>query len=79
MSKGTKNHVSSLSLNYIDQDGILKKSVYKSFSTRLNNEYRFFDNKLKFGESVNIIYWIQHNKPDACESPEKQLLAQHSA
>lgn len=79
MSKGTKDHVSSMSLNYIDQDGILKKSNYKSLSTRINNEYRFLNNKLKVGESVNITYWVQHKKPNAYESIEKQLLAQHPA
>ena len=79
MSKGTKDHVSSMSLNYIDQDGVLKKSDYKSFSTRINNEYRFLDNKLRVGESVNITYWSQHKKPNAYESIEKQLLAQHPA
>jgi TonB-linked SusC/RagA family outer membrane protein len=79
MSKGSKDHVSSMSLNYIDQDGVLKKTDYKSFSTRINNEYRFLDNKLKVGESVNITYWTQHKKPNAYESIEKQLLAQHPA
>ena len=79
MSTGTKNHVSSLSINYIDQNGILKGSDYKSISTRLNNEFRFLDNKLKVGESANITYWTQHKKPNAYEPIEKQLLAQHPA
>ncbi|NLB18204.1 MAG: TonB-dependent receptor [Syntrophomonadaceae bacterium] len=79
MSKGTKDHVSSMSLNYIDQDGVLKKTDYKSFTTRINNEYRFLNNKLRVGESVNISYWTQHRKPNAYESIEKQLLAQHPA
>lgn len=79
MSKGTKDHISSMSLNYIDQDGVLKKTDYKSFTTRINNEYRFLDNKLRVGESVNISYWTQHKKPNAYESIEKQLLAQHPA
>jgi TonB-linked SusC/RagA family outer membrane protein len=79
MSTGTRNHVSSLSINYIDQAGILKGSNYNSLSTRLNNEFRFLDNKLKVGESVNITYWTQHKKPNAYEPIEKQLLAQHPA
>ena len=79
MSKGSKDHISSMSLNYIDQDGVLKKSDYKSISTRLNNEFRFIDNKLRVGESVNISYWTQHKKPNIYESIEKQLLAQHPA
>ena len=79
VSTGTKAHVSSLGINYIDQNGILKGSDYKSLSARLNNEYRFLDNKLKVGESVNITYWTQHKKPNAYEPIEKQLLAQHPA
>ncbi len=79
LSKGSKDHVSSMSLNYIDQDGILKKSDYKSLSTRVNNEFRFLNNKLRVGESINITYWTQHKKPNAYESIEKQLLAQHPA
>ena len=42
LSKGSKDHVSSLSLNYMDQDGTLKNTDYKSFGTRYNSEYRFF-------------------------------------
>ena len=79
MSKGAKDHVTSLSFNFLDQDGILKKTDYRSIGTRLNNEYRFLDNRLKIGESVNITYWTQHRKPNDYESIEKQLLAQHPA
>lgn len=79
LSKGSKDHVSSLSLNYMDQDGTLKNTDYKSFGTRYNSEYRFFNNKLKIGESLNVTYWTQHKKPRGYEAIERQIIAQHPA
>lgn len=79
LSKGSKDHVSSLSFNYLDQDGTLKNTDYKSFGTRYNSEYRFFNNKLKVGESMNITYWTQHKKPRGYEAIERQIIAQHPA
>lgn len=79
LSKGSKDHVSSLSLNYIDQDGTLKNTDYKSFGTRYNSEYRFFNNRLKIGESLNVTYWTQHKKPRGYEAIERQIIAQHPA
>ena len=79
ISKGTKDHVSSLSFNVLDQDGTLRNSDYLSLGTRYNTEYRFFDNRLKIGESLNLTYWTQHKKPDGYESIERQILAQHPA
>ena len=79
ISKGTKDHVSSLSFNVLDQDGTLRNSDYLSLGTRYNTEYRFFDNRLKIGESLNLTYWTQHEKPNGYESIERQILAQHPA
>ena len=79
ISKGSKDHVSSLSFNVLDQDGTLRNSDYLSFGTRYNTEYRFFDNRLKIGESLNLTYWTQHRKPDGYESIERQIIAQHPA
>ena len=79
ISKGTKDHVSSLSFNVLDQDGTLRNSDYLSLGTRYNTEYRFFDNRLKIGESLNLTYWTQHKKPDGYESIERQIIAQHPA
>ena len=79
ISKGTKDHVSSLSFNVLDQDGTLRNSDYLSFGTRYNTEYRFFDNRLRIGESLNLTYWTQHKKPDGYESIERQIIAQHPA
>lgn len=79
LSRGGKNHVSALSFNYVDQDGTMKNTDYKSIGTRYNSEYRFFDNKLKIGESLNIAYWTQHKQPRGYEAIERQVLAQHPA
>ena len=79
ISKGTKDHVSALSFNVLDQDGTLRNSDYLSFGTRYNTEYRFFDNRLRIGESLNLTYWTQHKKPDGYESIERQIIAQHPA
>ena len=79
ISKGSKDHVSALSFNVLDQDGTLRNSDYLSFGTRYNTEYRFFDNRLRIGESLNLTYWTQHKKPDGYESIERQIIAQHPA
>ena len=79
MSKGSKDHVSSLSLNYLDQDGTLKNTDYKSLGARYNTEYRFFQNRFKVGSQVAITYWTQHKKPRGYEAIERQILAQHPA
>ncbi|MCQ2146761.1 MAG: TonB-dependent receptor [Bacteroidales bacterium] len=79
LSKGSKDHVSSLSVNYMDQNGTMKNTDYKSIGTRYNSEYRFFNNKLKIGESLNVTYWTQHKQPRGYEAVERQLLAQHPA
>lgn len=76
MSKGEKNHVSSLSITYMDQNGLIRNTDYSSFSTRMMNEFRFLNNRLKIGESFNLSRVIQHTKPSGIE---EQILAQHPA
>jgi len=60
-SKGTENHTSSMSLNYVDQKGMLKNTDYVGFNSRMMNEYRFFNNKLVFGQSLTIHRDVSHN------------------
>lgn len=79
MSKGSKDHVSSLSFNYLDQDGTLKNTDYKSLGARYNTEYRFFQNRFKVGTQMSVTYWTQHKKPRGYEAIERQILAQHPA
>lgn len=76
LSKGSENGSSSLSVNWIDQDGMLKNTDYQRFNTRLTSDYGFFNNHLRIGESVSINRWTQHI---AQSGIEEQLVAQHPA
>lgn len=76
LSRGTDKGATSLSLNWIDQDGMLRNTDYQRFNTRLTSDFQFFDNKLRIGESVAINYWSQHQ---ASGGIEEQLVAMHPA
>lgn len=76
MSKGSKNHISSLSITYMDQNGLIRNTDYSSFNTRMMNEFRFLNNRLKIGENFSLTRIIQHTKPSGIE---EQILAQHPA
>lgn len=76
LSKGSDNGSSSLSVNWIDQDGMLKNTDYQRFNTRLTSDYNFFDNRLRIGESVSLNRWTQHLTQGGIE---EQLVAQHPA
>lgn len=76
MSKGEKNHVGSLSITYMDQNGLIRNTDYNSFGTRMMNEFRFLDNRLKIGENFSITRVLQHTKPGGIE---EEVLAQHPA
>ena len=60
LSRGTEKGASSLSVNWIDQDGMLRNTDYQRFNTRLTSDYKFFNDKVRVGESVSINYWKQH-------------------
>ena len=76
LSRGGDNGSSSLSVNWIDQDGTLKNTDYKRFNTRLTSDYHFLNNRVRVGESASINYWKQHNAADGIA---EQLVAQHPA
>ena len=76
MSKGDKYGNTSLSVNWIDQDGMLRNTDYKRFNTRLTSDYKFFDGKLQIGESVAINRWTQHFNQGGIE---EQLVKLHPA
>ncbi len=76
MSKGSENGSSSLSVNWIDQDGMLKNTDYQRFNTRLTSDYGFLNNRLRVGESIAVNYWTQHFAQGGIE---EQLVAQHPA
>lgn len=76
LSRGGENGSSSLSVNWIDQDGTLKNTDYKRFNTRLTSDYHFLNNHVRVGESVSVNYWKEHL---ATGGIAEQLVAQHPA
>lgn len=76
LSRATDKGATSLSVNWINQDGMLKNTDYQRLNTRLTTDYKFLNNKLRIGESVAINYWTQHQAQGGIE---EQLIAQHPA
>ena len=76
LSRASDKGATSLSVNWIDQDGMLKNTDYQRINTRLTTDYKFLNNKLRIGESVAINYWTQHQAQGGIE---EQLIAQHPA
>lgn len=76
VSKGTKNGSTSLTLNYIDQNGLCRNTDFKRFNTRLTSDYRFLNDALHIGESVAVNHWTRHLNPSGIE---EEVLAQHPA
>lgn len=76
LSRGTKTGSSSLSINWIDQDGTMKNTDYQRFNTRLTSDYKFFNDRLRVGESIAINRWTQHFNQGGIE---EQLVKQHPA
>lgn len=76
LSRGGENGSTSLSMNWLDQDGMLKNTDYQRFNTRLTSDYRFLNDHLRVGESVAVNRWTQHVAQGGIE---EQLVAQHPA
>jgi TonB-linked SusC/RagA family outer membrane protein len=74
VSKGADNGSSTFSLNYFDQDGLIKNTNFKRFNARFNSNYSFLNNRLRIGENANISNWNQILKTDGME---ELTLAQH--
>lgn len=76
LSKGADNGSTSLTLNYMDQDGLIRNTDFKRLNTRLSSDYAFLNNRLRIGESISINRWTQHLNPSGIE---EQVLANHPA
>lgn len=76
LSRGGDNGASSLSVNYVDQEGLIRNSDYQSLSTRLFSEYKFLNNRLRLGENMTVNYWTRHLHPGGIE---ESLIAMHPA
>ena len=67
LSKGDENGSSSLSLSYLDHDGIIKGSDFQKANTRFSSDYGFINNRLKVGGNLTLNWWRQHNAPGGIE------------
>lgn len=76
LSKGADNGSTSLTLNYMDQDGLIRNTDFQRINTRLTTDYSFLNNRLRIGESISVNRWTRHLNPGGIE---EQVLAQHPA
>lgn len=53
VSSGTENSTSLLSIGYLKQDGIIKKSNYSRYNIRSNTTYNI-NKRIKIGENINL-------------------------
>ncbi len=67
LSKGDENGSSSLSLNWLDHDGIIKGSDFQKANARFSTDYGFINNRLKAGGNIALNWWRQHNAPGGIE------------
>lgn len=67
LSKGDENGSSSLSLNWLDHDGIIKGTDFQKANARFSTDYGFINNRLKAGGNIALNWWKQHNAPGGVE------------
>ncbi len=67
LSKGDENGASSLSLSWLDHDGIIKGSDYRKANVRFSSDYGFLNNRLRAGGNLTLNWWRQHNAPGGAE------------
>lgn len=53
---GTENGRYALSLNYFNQEGIVKEIGYDRYSLRANTEFQVLNNKLTIGENLSVSF-----------------------
>jgi TonB-linked SusC/RagA family outer membrane protein len=54
LTNGSERGTMLLSLNYFDNNGIIKQTDYKRYTARINSDYNFIGGKLKVGENLAI-------------------------
>ena len=67
LSRGDENGSSSLSLSWLDHDGIIKGSDFQKANARFSSDYGFINNRLRAGGNVTVNWWRQHNAPGRIE------------
>ncbi len=55
-SQGNEKSHSLFSLNYFDQEGILKYTNFNRITARLNTDYKLFDGKVIVGENLTVAF-----------------------
>lgn len=76
LSKGAENGATSLSINYLNQDGLTRNTNFERFNSRLASEYRYLNNRLRIGGNAIINRWTEVLSPGGIE---EQAIAQHPA
>ncbi|MBO5205286.1 MAG: SusC/RagA family TonB-linked outer membrane protein, partial [Prevotella sp.] len=76
LSKGDENGSSSLSLNWLDHDGIIKGTDFQKANARFSTDYGFINNRLKAGGNIALNWWKQHN---ASGGVEENAIKMHPA
>ena len=76
LSKGFKDGNVALTMNYMDQDGLIRNTDFRRFNTRLTSDFRFLNNKVRVGESFAITHYTQHLNPGGIE---ENVIKQHPA
>ena len=76
LQKGTENGSSSLSLSFLDHDGVVKGTDFQRVNTRFGSDYGFLNNRLKAGGNVAVNWWKAHYMPDGAE---ENVVKQHPA
>ena len=64
VSNNTDKSSTLFSVNYINQQGVVKKTYYERFSARLNSRYDI-GNYVTVGENLAIARWSDHGMGDA--------------
>ncbi len=67
LSKGSENGASSMSLSWLDHDGIIKGSDFQKANARFSSDYGYLNNRLRAGGNVTVNWWRQHNAPGGVE------------
>ncbi|MDE6306071.1 MAG: TonB-dependent receptor plug domain-containing protein, partial [Muribaculaceae bacterium] len=67
LSKGDENGSSSLSISWLDHDGIVKGTDFQKANARFSSDYGFINNRLRAGGNVAVNWWRQHNMPGGGE------------
>ena len=55
-SNGSEKNTSFISLSFFNHEGIIKGSNSQKITSRVNNDYKFLDGKLKVGQNLSVSY-----------------------